>query len=58
MISDKHTVAMGASHGHFGLWIDRYFEKGGTHPVDTFKNEALASNSFECYCVELWGFEV
>ncbi|GFS79699.1 oxidation resistance protein 1 [Trichonephila clavipes] len=53
----KESFSIGASEGHFGLWIDADLERGHSSECQTFNNDILASSTdFVIKTLEAWGF--
>ncbi|GFU02833.1 oxidation resistance protein 1 [Nephila pilipes] len=53
----KESFSIGASEGHFGLWIDDNLERGHSAECQTFNNDILASSTdFVIKTLEAWGF--
>ncbi|KAG8195322.1 hypothetical protein JTE90_028466 [Oedothorax gibbosus] len=54
---DTESVSIGASEGHFGLWIDGDLYRGSSLQCQTYDNDPLApSNDFIIKTLEAWGF--
>lgn len=54
------SLSIGASGGHYGLWLDADLNNGRTQPCETFQNEPLAGESedFTIQFVEAYGFRM
>ncbi|XP_015910390.2 oxidation resistance protein 1 isoform X2 [Parasteatoda tepidariorum] len=51
------SISVGASEGHFGLWIDGDLYRGRSVRCQTYDNDTLASSSdFIIKTLEAWGF--
>uniref|UniRef100_A0A1I7VUQ9 Oxidation resistance protein 1 n=1 Tax=Loa loa TaxID=7209 RepID=A0A1I7VUQ9_LOALO len=54
------SLSIGASGGHYGLWLDADLNHGRTQACETFQNEPLAGESedFAVQFVEAYGFRL
>ncbi|CAG9536115.1 unnamed protein product [Cercopithifilaria johnstoni] len=54
------SLSIGASGGHYGLWLDADLNYGRTQACETFQNEPLAGESedFSIQFVEAYGFRM
>lgn len=54
------SLSIGASSGHYGLWLDADLNNGRTQACETFQNEPLAGESedFSIQFVEAYGFRM
>ncbi|KAH0619036.1 hypothetical protein JD844_018640 [Phrynosoma platyrhinos] len=52
---DADALAIGGGSGKFGLWLDGDLNHGGSHPCETFNNEALSpKEEFLIRDLEVW----
>ncbi|XP_054836412.1 TLD domain-containing protein 2 [Eublepharis macularius] len=52
---DADSLAIGGGSGKFGLWLDGDLNHGGSHPCETFNNEALSPREeFLIQDLEVW----
>nr|XP_020638018.1 TLD domain-containing protein 2 isoform X3 [Pogona vitticeps] len=55
MKGDADALAIGGGSGRFGLWLDGDLNHGGSHPCETFNNEALSfKEEFVIQDLEVW----
>ncbi|XP_007419949.1 TLD domain-containing protein 2 [Python bivittatus] len=55
MKGDADSLAIGGGSGKFGLWLDGDLNHGGSHPCETFNNEALSpKEEFLIQDLEVW----
>ncbi|XP_063000957.1 TLD domain-containing protein 2 [Elgaria multicarinata webbii] len=55
MKGDADSLAIGGGSGKFGLWLDGDLNHGGSHPCETFNNEALSpKEEFLIQELEVW----
>uniref|UniRef100_A0ABM5G652 TLD domain-containing protein 2 n=1 Tax=Pogona vitticeps TaxID=103695 RepID=A0ABM5G652_9SAUR len=55
MKGDADALAIGGGSGRFGLWLDGDLYHGGSHPCETFNNEALSfKEEFVIQDLEVW----
>ncbi|XP_060087007.1 TLD domain-containing protein 2 [Heteronotia binoei] len=55
MKGDADSLAIGGGSGKFGLWLDGDLNHGGSHPCETFNNEALSPREeFLIQDLEVW----
>ncbi|XP_034269969.1 TLD domain-containing protein 2 [Pantherophis guttatus] len=55
MKGDADSLAIGGGSGKFGLWLDGDLNHGGSHPCETFNNEALSpKEEFLIRDLEVW----
>ncbi|VDO43171.1 unnamed protein product [Onchocerca flexuosa] len=54
------SLSIGASGGHYGLWLDADLNHGRTQACETFQNEPLTDESedFSIQFVEAYGFRM
>ncbi|KAG4100029.1 TLD-domain-containing protein [Neocallimastix lanati (nom. inval.)] len=59
MLADNHFIAMGGGNGKFGFYLNENLIDGYISPCMTFDyNSNITENEkFECYGLEIWGFE-
>jgi hypothetical protein len=55
MQAEGHSLHMGMSEGHYGLWLDESLLFGHTTKCETFNNQPLTTKSdFKVAGVEVW----
>ncbi|ORX86268.1 TLD-domain-containing protein [Anaeromyces robustus] len=59
MLADKHFIAMGGGNGKFGFYLNENLIDGYISPCMTYNydRDITESENFECYGLEIWGFE-
>ncbi|KAJ6661064.1 hypothetical protein lerEdw1_016865 [Lerista edwardsae] len=58
MKGDADSLAIGGGSGKFGLWLDGDLNHGGSHPCETFNNEALSpKEEFLIQDLEVWALD-
>ncbi|XP_015280727.1 PREDICTED: TLD domain-containing protein 2 [Gekko japonicus] len=58
MKGDADSLAVGGGSGKFGLWLDGDLNHGGSHPCETFNNEALSPREeFLIHDLEVWALD-
>jgi len=59
MLADNHFIAMGGGNGKFGFYLNENLIDGYISPCMTFNydSDIIENENFECYCLEIWGFE-
>jgi len=59
MLADNHFIAMGGGNGKFGFYLNENLIDGYISPCMTFNynNNITENENFECYGLEIWGFE-
>jgi len=59
MLADNHFIAMGGGNGKFGFYLNENLIDGYISPCMTYdyKSDIIENEKFECYGLEIWGFE-
>lgn len=59
MLADNKFIAMGGGDGKFGFYLNQNLINGYISPCMTYTyNDSIIENeNFECYGLEIWGFE-
>lgn len=59
MLADNHFIAMGGGNGKFGFYLNENLIDGYISPCMTFgyNSDITENENFECYGLEIWGFE-
>jgi hypothetical protein len=59
LLADSHFIAMGGGDGKFGFYLNENLIDGYISPCMTFNynSDIIENENFECYGLEIWGFE-
>jgi len=59
ILADNHFIAMGGGNGKFGFYLNENLIDGYISPCMTFNYDSsiIENENFECYGLEIWGFE-